>query len=121
MLTSDWIKQTLSDWQGIPSTKRQVIAASAAVLCLVSLSLGLSCAVWVFRNGDLGAGAMGALTFALGILAGLAGNAYRKTDGPAGSPATGDGSSARAASDVPIPSSAKIDATFASNPNRGQG
>lgn len=75
-----WIQSTLSDWRGNPSTKRHVIAASAAVLCLVSLGLGLSCAVWIYRNGDLGAGAVGALTCALGILAGLAGSAYRKKE-----------------------------------------
>ena len=84
-----WIQSTLSDWRGNPSTKRHVIAASAAVLCLVSLGLGLSCAVWIYRNGDLGAGAVGALTCALGILAGLAGSAYRKNEvGAAASPAS---------------------------------
>lgn len=84
-----WIQSTLSDWRGNPSTKRHVIAASAAVLCLVSLALGSSCAVWVYKHGDLGTGAVGALTFALGILAGLAGSAYRKNEvGAAASPAS---------------------------------
>jgi len=92
MPLSDWIRRTLSDWQGEPSTKRHVIAASAAVLCLVSLCIGLSCAAWVYRAGDLGAGAVGALTCALGILAGLAGSAYRKKEvGIAVPPASGAG------------------------------
>lgn len=108
---SGWLKQTLSDLRGIPSTKRHVIAASSAVLCLVSASLGLACTVWIWRNGDLGAGAVGALTLALGILAGLAGSAYRKTDGAAVPPA---GQSA--ASDP----GAKNNTVFASDPNRGQ-
>ena len=88
----NWLRETLSDWRGNPSTKRHVIAASAAVLCLVSLSLGLSCAVWIYRNGDLGTGAVGALTCALGILAGLAGSAYHKKEvGVAAPPATENG------------------------------
>lgn len=76
-----WIRETLTSFQtGTLSTKRHIIVASAAVLCLVSLILGLSCAAWVWRHGDLGAGAVGALTCALGILAGLAGAAYRKKE-----------------------------------------
>ena len=86
-----WLRETLSSVQtGNLSTKRHIIVASAAVLCLVSLILGLSCAVWVWRSGDLGAGAVGALTFSLGILAGLSGSAYRKKEvGAAASPASG--------------------------------
>lgn len=87
-----WFQKVLSDFHGNPSTKRHVVALSAAVLCLVSLALGLACATWTFRHGDLGAGAVGALTFALGILAGLAGNAYRKPDGAAVPPAHASGS-----------------------------
>lgn len=88
-----WIRETLTSFHtGTLSTKRHIIVASAAVLCLVSLILGLSCAVWVWRHGDLGAGAVGALTFALGILAGLAGSAYRKKEvGAAASPASING------------------------------
>lgn len=83
---SEWLKSVLSGPYG-PSTKRHIVSTSAAVLCLVSICLGLSCAVWVWKHGDLGAGAVGALTFALGILAGLAGNAYRKPDGVSAPPA----------------------------------
>ena len=110
----EWLKATLSDYKGSPSTKRLVITASSSVLCLVSAALGLSCTVWIWRNGDLGAGAVGALTFALGILAGLAGSAYRKPDGALVPPATGKRSPA---SD---PGGAKTDVTFASDPKRGQ-
>lgn len=102
-----WIQRTLSDWRGIPSTKRHVIAASSAVLCLVSASLGSACAVWIWRNGDLGAGAVGALTFALGILAGLAGNAYRKPDGVAAPPAASGSSRANEPQDGSATGSAK--------------
>ncbi|MBA4274833.1 MAG: hypothetical protein C0436_04170 [Alphaproteobacteria bacterium] len=88
----NWLRETLSDWRGNPSTKRHVIAASAAVLCLVSLAIGLSCAAWVYQKGDLGAGAVGALTCALGILAGLAGSAYHKKEaGIVVPPASGAG------------------------------
>lgn len=101
-----WIQSTLSDWRGNPSTKRHVIAASAAVLCLVSLALGSSCAVWVYRHGDLGAGAVGALTCALCILAGLAGSAYRKKEvGVAAPPAPG----VRASASDSTPEGAKIE------------
>lgn len=83
----NWFKQVASDLKGNPSSKRHVVLASAAVLCLVSLALGSACAVWVYRSGDLGAGAVGALTFALSILATLAGISQRTKDGLAGSPA----------------------------------
>lgn len=77
----EWIRKVLTGPEG-PSTKRHVVAASASVLCLVTLSIGVACTVWVWRNGDLGAGAVSAMTFVAGILAGLAGSAYRKKDTP---------------------------------------
>lgn len=83
-----WIGKVLSSANG-PSTKRHVVAASAGVLCVVTLIIGLACAVWIKRNGDLGSGAVAALTFVGGILAGLAGSAYRKPDGAAVPPAAG--------------------------------
>lgn len=121
----DWFKQVASDMKGNPSSKRHVVLASAAVLCFVSLALGSACAVWVYRSGDLGAGAVGALSFALGILASLAGISQRTKDGLTGPPATSEQSTnapgaASLGEDALTTGSAKIDATFASNPNRGK-
>lgn len=77
----EWLRETLSGVQtGQLSTKRHIVAASAGVLCLVTIGLGIASTVWIWRNGDLGAGAVSALTFAAGILAGLAGSAYRKKE-----------------------------------------
>ena len=76
----DWLRRTLSDKWGQPSTKRHLIAASGASLCLVFVALGLASAAWAWRNGDIGGGVVAALTFLGGILAGLAGHAYRKPE-----------------------------------------
>lgn len=116
MPLSDWASRVLSG-PGGPSTKRHIVAASAGVLCLVTVGLGIASTVWIWRNGDLGAGAVSALTFAAGILAGLAGSAYRKKDGAAAPPATENGAvSERPAMD----GSAKNNAVFAASPDRGQ-
>ena len=89
----EWASRVLSGPSG-PSTKRHIVAASAGVLCLVTIGLGIASTVWIWRNGDLGAGAVSALTFAAGILAGLAGSAYRKKEvGSQAQPASGAGAS----------------------------
>ena len=75
-----WIRETLAGADGVLSSKRHVVAAAALVLCIVTFGLGLGSTVWIWRNGDLGAGAVSALTFVCGILAGLAGSAYRKPE-----------------------------------------
>ena len=121
----NWFKQVASDLKGNPSSKRHVVLASAAVLCLVSLALGSACAVWVYRAGDLGAGAVGALTFALGILASLAGISQRTKDGALVPPATGDKSTnapgaASLGEDALTAGSDKIGSVFASSPDRGK-
>ena len=116
----DWFKQVASDLKGNPSSKRHVVLASAAVLCLVSLALGSACAVWVYRAGDLGAGAVGALTFALGILASLAGISQRTKDGLAGHPATGNALSPGAEKTGDNASSDKIGSVFASSQDRSK-
>ena len=61
-----------------------MLVAASAVLLLVTLAIGLACAVWIARHGDLGAGAAGALALIAGITATLAGVAHRKPDAPAG-------------------------------------
>ncbi len=75
----NWIGRVLSHY-GEPSTKRHVMAVAAVVLCLVFLGIGVACAVWIHGKGDLGAGAVGALTFSGGLVAALAGVAYRKKE-----------------------------------------
>jgi len=100
----DWIKDTLSNGMGIPSTKRHVVMAASAVLCLVSSALAIACTAWIWQHGDLGSGAVAALTFALGITAGLAGVSYRKPDGVEAPPAT----EARASASDSTSCSAKI-------------
>ena len=100
----EWASRVLSGPSG-PSTKRHIVAASAGVLCLVTIGLGIASTVWIWRNGDLGAGAVSALTFAAGILAGLAGSAYRKKEvGAAVPPAPG----VRASASDSTPEGAKI-------------
>ena len=88
-----WIQRTLSDKWGQPSTKRHIIAASAASLCLVFVALGIAASAWAWRNGDIGGGVVAALTFLGGILAGLAGHAYRKPEVGAVAPSAPGGES----------------------------
>jgi hypothetical protein len=75
----NWIARVLSHY-GEPSTKRHVMAIAAIVLCGVFLMIGVACGFWIRKNGDLGAGAVGALTFSGGLVATLAGVAYRKKE-----------------------------------------
>lgn len=117
MPLSDWASRVLSGPSG-PSTKRHIVAASAGVLCLVTVGLGIASTVWIWRNGDLGAGAVSALTFAAGILAGLAGSAYRKKDGAAVPPASG--AEAKVSEPSIEATGAKNNAVFAASPDRGQ-
>lgn len=102
----DWAQKVLSGPAG-PSTKRHIVTASAGVLCVVTVAIGAASTVWIWRNGDLGAGAVSALTFVAGILAGLAGSAYRKQDnvGVTAPPAR----SASDVSDLSGPAGAKIE------------
>lgn len=77
----EWVKAALtSSATGAPSTKRTVIAASAGSILAVLLWIGAACAWWIYRSGDLGTGAVAALSFIAGIAAGLAGVAYRKPE-----------------------------------------
>lgn len=76
---------------GEPSSKRTIAGWSAVVLCLVFLSVGFACAWWILKNGDLGLGAAGALTFSGGTVATLAGVIFRKPDGAAAPPAPSGG------------------------------
>jgi len=75
----NWFQRVLSHY-GEPSTKRHVVAIASLCLCGVTLALGVACAFWVRTHGDLGSGAVAALTFSGGITASLAGVAYRKKD-----------------------------------------
>lgn len=77
-----WWRRVLSSAGGVPSTKRHVLAASAGVLCLVTLGVGLACAWWINHHGDLGSGAVAALTFVGGLTAALAREAYKKPEAP---------------------------------------
>ena len=77
----EWIKRTLSNGMtGEPSTKRSIVAIAAITLCGVTLMVGVASAFWVRTHGDLGSGAVAALSLMAGITAGLAGNAYRKLE-----------------------------------------
>jgi hypothetical protein len=60
-------------------------------LIIVFIALGGACAYRIARFGDLGAGALGALTFVGGILAALGGVAYRKPEVGVSAPTTGGG------------------------------
>ena len=66
---------------GEPSSKRTIAGWSALALCLVFIAIGMACAYWVLKHGDLGIGAAGALTFSGGTVATLAGVIFRKQDG----------------------------------------
>jgi len=74
-----WWGRVLSH-AGEPSTKRHLVFISSIVLCAVFLFIGGACTFWIRKNGDLGAGAVGALTFTGGLVATLAGVAYRKKE-----------------------------------------
>ena len=76
-----FLSRGFSDFWGNPSSKRIIAGVSSGVLCIVFLAIGRSCAKWILYHGDLGAGAMGALVFSGGLVATLAGVAYRKPDG----------------------------------------
>lgn len=77
----EWLKQVLtSHLTGQPSTKRHVVLLASVVLCLVTLALGTACACRIKTSGDVGSGAVAALTFCAGITATLAGAAYRKPE-----------------------------------------
>lgn len=85
--TLGFLREAFSHW-GTPSSKRVIAGVSSGVLCIVFLAIGRSCAKWILYHGDLGAGAMGALVFSGGLVATLAGIAYRKPDA---APAPSDG------------------------------
>lgn len=86
----NWLQRTLSgSVTGEPSTKRHVVFIAAVVLCLVTLAIGGACTYWIAIHGDLGTGAVGALSLCGGITAGLAGAAYRKPVGAAAPSAPG--------------------------------
>lgn len=78
--TLGFLKEAFSYW-GTPSSKRIIAGVSAGALCIVFLAIGRSCAKWILYHGDLGAGALGALVSSGGLVAALAGIAYRKSDG----------------------------------------
>lgn len=116
-----WLREALSDKDGMLSTKRHIVAASAICLCLVFLWIGWSSARRIRWFGELGTGAVAALTFVGGILAGLAGSAYRKPDALSGAPAASDSTGSKSnPSDLSDAGSAKANVVFASDPNRGQ-
>ena len=101
-----WIRETLAGADGVLSSKRHVVAAAALVLCIVTFGLGLGSTVWIWRNGDLGVGAVSARTFVCGILAGLAGSAYRKPEQCSQSPLNGPSAPAEGSGSVsPVASS----------------
>ena len=62
--------------------KRLVLLASAGSLILGFLALAVPAGYQIWKHGDLGGGAVGALIGAGGPLAGLAGYAHRKEDTP---------------------------------------
>jgi len=74
---------------GEPSSKRTIAGWSAVALCLVFVAIGAACGWWIFKHGDLGLGAAGALTFSGGTVATLAGVIFRKPDGVAALPSPG--------------------------------
>ena len=86
--TPGFLKRAFSHL-GTPSSKRVITGVSSGVLCIVFIAIGRSCAKWILYHGDLGAGAMGALVFSGGLVATLAGIAYRKPDGVSAPPAPG--------------------------------
>lgn len=67
---------------GEPSSKRVIAGWAAVTLCLVFLGIGVACAVCIHQKGDLGSGAVAALTFSGGCVVTLAGVVFRKPDGP---------------------------------------
>ena len=73
-----WIRETVSNGLGILSTKRQLILLAGVVLCAGTVSIVAACTYYICKTGDIGTGAVAALTAMAGITAGLAGNAYRK-------------------------------------------
>jgi prepilin signal peptidase PulO-like enzyme (type II secretory pathway) len=82
MSIREHLSRSLADRLGNPSTKRYVVQASAYALIVVTLLIGAACAYWIYRSGDLGAGAVTVLSFVAGITATLAGVAYRKAEEP---------------------------------------
>lgn len=76
---------------GNPSTKRLVVYRASMVLLAVLSLIGAACSWWIYRHGDLGSGAVAALTFVAGIAAALAGVAYRKPDVGVEAPPARDG------------------------------
>ncbi len=74
------LTQSLADCFGVQSTKRYVMQASAYALILITLAIGSACAFWIAKTGNLGMGAVGALSFIAGVTATLAGVAYRKPE-----------------------------------------
>ena len=62
--------------------KRFVLIVSACGLVLGLLVLAVPAGIQIYKHGDLGGGAVGALIAATGPLAGLAGFAHKKPDTP---------------------------------------
>lgn len=88
------------------STKRGVMIASAAVLLIIALMIGLACGLWIAMEGDLGWGAVFALASIVGTLAALADRAYRKPELPfppvgVEAPAASGGEASRGCADIP--------------------
>ena len=79
MSPAAFLSAAFSHW-GTPSSRRIIAGVSSGVLCIVFLAIGRSCAKWILYHGELGTGAMGALVFSGGLVATLAGIAYRKPD-----------------------------------------
>ena len=79
--TPGWISRLIRlDFPEDP--KRLQLLLSVTCLVLGFLALAVPCAVRIWRTGDLGGGAVAALLGASGPLAGLAGWAHGKPDGP---------------------------------------
>jgi len=74
---------------GEPSSKRVIAGWSAVALCVVFVAIGGACAWRIYKNGDIGLGAAGALTFSGGTVVTLAGVIFRKPDGVAAPSAPG--------------------------------
>lgn len=79
MTPASFLSRTFS-YLGEPSSKRIIAGIAAVALCLVFVSIGTACTVWIYRFGELGAGAVSALTFMGGCVVTLAGVVYRKPD-----------------------------------------
>ena len=79
MNPAQFLSRTFS-YLGEPSSKRLIAGVAAMALCLVFLAIGGACTFWIYKYGELGAGAVSALTFMGGCVVTLAGVVYRKPD-----------------------------------------